>query len=104
MEIEIVTKEDLEAFRIILLKDILRLFTGSALAAKPWLTGKEVRKLLPISAGTLQTLRVTGKLKAIKIGGTYYYRFEDIDKMMKESRMPRPQTHDTLGAADAGEC
>jgi len=85
MGTEIVTKEDLEAFRILLIQDIERLFTRRlAPAVKPWLKGPEVRKLLSISAGTLQTLRVTGKLKSSKIGGTHYYRYEDIKKMMNE--------------------
>ncbi len=85
MGTEIVTKEDLEAFRILLIQDIERLFTSRlAPAVKPWLKGTEVRKLLSISAGTLQTLRVTGKLKSSKIGGTHYYRYEDIKKMMNE--------------------
>ncbi len=85
MGTEIVTKEDLEAFRILLMQDIARLFDSRlAPAVKPWLKGTEVRKLLSISSGTLQTLRVKGKLKSTKIGGTHYYQHEDIKKIMEE--------------------
>lgn len=85
MGTEVLTKDDLETFRILLLQDIERLFTSKSVpTAKPWLKGTEVRKLLTISAGTLQALRVTGKLRSSKIGGTHYYRYEDIEKMMDE--------------------
>jgi len=85
MGIEFVTKEDLEAFRILLLQDIECLFIGRSVpAAKPWLKGKEVRNLLAISACTFQALLVTGKLKSTKIGGIHFYRYEDIKKMMEE--------------------
>jgi hypothetical protein len=86
MGTEMVTKEDLEAFRILLLQDIERLLKSRSLSpTKPWLKGTEVRKLLSISAGTLQALRVTGKLNSTKIGGTHYYRYEDIEKMLEDS-------------------
>jgi len=52
---------------------------------KEWLKALEVRKLLKISAGTLLTLRATGRLAYSKIGGTYYYRYADIQKMLASS-------------------
>ena len=50
---------------------------------RAWLKSYEVRKLLGISAGTLQNLRVNGTLPYTKIGGLMYYRFEDIQKLME---------------------
>jgi hypothetical protein len=86
MAVEIVTKEDLEAFRINLLTDIrLLLANSSTNHSKPWLRGMEVRKLLHISDGTLQHLRISGKLPSSKVGGMHYYRYEDIEKMMDGS-------------------
>ena len=83
MALEIVTKEDLETFRISMLEDIKGLLANpSPTPNKPWLRGNEVKKLLSISEGSLQQLRVTGKLKGSKVGGIYYYRYTDIDKMM----------------------
>ena len=83
MALEIVTKEDLETFRISLLGDIKDLLANSSPTLnKPWLRGNEVKKLLGISEGSLQQLRVSGKLKGSKVGGIYYYRYTDIDKMM----------------------
>jgi hypothetical protein len=86
MGTEVLTKDDLEAFRILLIHDIERLLTCRPVQPpKPWLKGTEVRKLSSISAGTLQTLRINGKLKSAKIGGTHYYRYEDIETIMKKT-------------------
>jgi hypothetical protein len=49
---------------------------------RAWLKGKEVRKLLEISAGSPQNLRISGQLRSSKIGGIHFYKYEDIKKMM----------------------
>jgi len=82
MSVEVITKEDLQAFRQDLLNDIKSLLGKNIQQGKEWLKAAEVRKLLKISAGTLLTLRATGKLHYSKIGGTYYYRYEDIQRML----------------------
>lgn len=53
---------------------------------KPFLTGREVKKLLNISEGKLQSLRVSGELKASKVQGTYLYTFADIEDMINRNR------------------
>jgi hypothetical protein len=86
MNMEHVTRADLENLRVQLLADISTLLSEtSILVNKPWLRGKEVKRLLGISEGSLQHLRVTGQLKASRIGGIYYYRYADIDRMMTEA-------------------
>lgn len=83
MAIEVVTKDDLQQFRLQLLNDIRQLIGPSeAKLVKPWLKNTEVRKLLGISANTLQRLRIAGKLRSSKVGGTHYYRYEDIEKLL----------------------
>lgn len=83
MGIEVVTKEDLQEFRMQLLNDIRQLLTpAEAKLVKPWLKNGEVRKLLGISANTLQRLRVSGKLRSTKVGGVHYYRYVDIEKLL----------------------
>ncbi len=84
MAAEIITKEDLELFRLELLNDIRQLLAPSASKQREWLKGNEVRKLLGISAGTLQNLRITGKLHSSKVGGIHYYRRVDIDKLLND--------------------
>jgi hypothetical protein len=86
MSAEIITKDDLDEFRKALLRDIALLLATKAEVRKEWLKAAEVRKLLKISPGTLLTLRATGKLGYSKIGGTYYYRYEDIQNMLAKAR------------------
>jgi len=50
--------------------------------AKPWLKNLEVKKMLNISSNTIRRLRISGKLRYTRIGGIYYYRYEDIEKLM----------------------
>jgi hypothetical protein len=82
MSVEIITKEDLRAFRIDLLNDIRALLNKNQPERKEWMKAGEVKKLLKISSGTLLTLRAKGKLQFSKIGGTYYYRDEDVQRML----------------------
>jgi len=84
MNVELITKDDLERFKNELLEEIRRLaiYSQKADEAKAWLKSFEVRKLLGISAGTLQNLRVNGTLPYTKIGGLMYYKYEEILKLM----------------------
>jgi len=84
MAIEIVTKEDLQSFRIELLQD-LKIVLSTSVPQKPkqWLKSPEVRRLLKISPGTLQNLRINGTLRFTKIGGLIYYSYEDIELLLE---------------------
>jgi len=55
--LELITKEDLKTFRTDLLNDIKILLKPTMGESKKWLKSYEVRKVLGISPGTLQTLR-----------------------------------------------
>jgi len=80
---QLVTLDDLEAFRVKLKMDIKIMLEGNAIKpAKRWLKSVEVRKLLNISLGTLQTLRNNGKLPYSKIGGLIYYDAHEIDRVL----------------------
>ena len=83
MAIAIITKEDLQQFKIELLESIENLLQGKKTQEKLWLRTSEVKKLLGISSGTLQNLRVNGTLSYSKIGGMLYYNYEDIQKLLK---------------------
>ncbi len=83
MGIEVVTKEDLQQFRMQLLNDIRQLMKPpEGILIKPWLKNAEVKQLLNISSNTIQRLRIGGKLRSSKIGGIHYYKFEDIKKLL----------------------
>ncbi len=82
MNVELVTKEDLQDFRLQLINDLKALLVFRQNTKKEWLRSSEVRKILKISPGTLQNLRVTGKLKPAKIGGKLFYRDTDIENLL----------------------
>ena len=81
MNIEIITKDDLRRIEN-LLGEIKGLIKPGQAQSKQWLKSYEVRKLLNISPGTLQNLRVNGTLRYTKIGGLLYYKLEDIEKLL----------------------
>lgn len=49
-----------------------------------WMKSKSVRKLLDISAGSVQNLRITQKVRFKKVLGSYYYNKEDLLKLFKD--------------------
>lgn len=83
MAAEIITKEDLNEFRKILLNDIKELLGKSPNEPAKWLKSYQVKNLLKISPGTLQNLRVNGTLRFSKIGGILYYKYEDIVRVLE---------------------
>ena len=86
MSISIITKEDLQQFKTELLEGIEQLIKPKTTEQKLWLRTSEVKSLLNISSGTLQNLRVNGTLSCSKIGGTLYYNYNDIQKLLMEQK------------------
>jgi len=82
MAIEIITKEDLEAFRQTLLNDLKVLLATNKTERKEWLRCADVRKILKVSTGTVQNLRISGRLKSQKVGGIHFYKLTDIENMI----------------------
>lgn len=86
---DILTKDDLRQFRMLLINDIRKLMeegkTGEKEDIHPeWLKSRVVRKLLDMSPGSLQNLRVTGKVRFRKVLGSYYYNKEDLKSLFGE--------------------
>lgn len=76
-----ITKRDLLNFVNLLLEEI----QGAKVESEPipqWLKSSEVRKLLKISSGTLQNLRINGTLSYNRIGGIIYYNYGEIQKIL----------------------
>ncbi len=82
MNVELVTKEDLQQFRMQLINDLKILLLIKQNTKNEWLRSCEVRKRLKVSPGTLQNMRVTGKLNPTKIGGILFYRDTDIENLL----------------------
>ena len=84
MPSKIITTGDLREFKIELLTEFKKMLKEqNGQPAKKWLKSYEVKKLLGISPGTLQNLRVNGTLPFTKIGGQMFYDYEDIRKMLE---------------------
>lgn len=86
---EIVTKEDLRQFGILLLDSVRTIIQENnreknELVHPEWMKSKSVRKLLDISAGSVQNLRITHKVRFKKVLGSYYYNKEDLLKLFKD--------------------
>lgn len=88
MPTEIVTTDDLREFKIELLTELKKLLKEHhGQPSKKWLKSYEVKKLLGISPGTLQNMRINGTLPYTKIGGVMFYDYEDIRKMLEENQV-----------------
>lgn len=88
MPAEIVTTDDLRQFKVELLREFKRMLKEHhGEPSKKWLKSHEVKKLLGVSSGKLQHMRVSGSLPFTKIGGMIFYDYEDIRKMLEENQM-----------------
>jgi hypothetical protein len=84
---QIVTIGDLKDFKEDLLQQLSRIVAENMTPAKKWLKSAEVRKLLNISPGTLQSMRNRGELSYTKVGGIIFYEAEDIQKMISKNKV-----------------
>jgi len=88
MAANIITTEDLMEFKSDLLDNIKEIVsTQSGMKIKKWMKSKEVRDLLSVSSGTLQTLRINGTLPYSEIGGVIYYDYSEIVKVFEEHKI-----------------
>ena len=85
MSVEIITKQDLEVFKQELISALQDLLQVHPTEQKKWLKTNEVRKILKLSPGTLQNLRINGTLPYTKIGGVYFYPHDEIMKLLREN-------------------
>lgn len=92
MAIDILTKEDLNKFKVELFEELRSILKsrGNASNQKEWLKSYEVRKILGISPGTLQNMRVNGTIAFTQIGGLMFYKYEDIIRLMEENKFKHP--------------
>lgn len=84
--IQLLTQADLEDFKKDLLQEIKALIHPERGQSKQWLKSVEVRKLLNISSGTLQNLRINGMLSYTKVGGILYYKYADLLKLLNNNQ------------------
>lgn len=82
MPLELLTVKDLENFKAELLQEIKNLILAKATIEKKLLKTKEVCQILRVEPGTLQNLRKNKTIAFKKIGGTIYYRHEDVRRLL----------------------
>ena len=96
MAVNIITAEDFEIFKIEFLtefermlgelKDLVDENRKTKVAGKQWLKSHQVQRMLGISPGTLQNLRINGTIPFSKVGGVLFYAYEDILLVMKKHK------------------
>lgn len=85
---QLLTAGDLFDFKLQLLFEIKTLLKEqNGQNAKKWLKSRDVRKLLGISPGTLQNLRVKKILPFTRIGGIIYHDAADIQAMLESKKL-----------------
>lgn len=90
---QIVTTADLHDFKEDLLQRLSKIIADNysmAAKSKKWMKSYEVREMLGISPGTLQSLRVKGLLPFTRVGGIIFYEMQDIQKMIKNNKVALP--------------
>lgn len=84
-EILIIKKDDLDAFKSELVNELmnqLKPLINGAKTPPAYLKSKDVKKILGCSDSTLQHYRNTGKLEFKKVGGSFFYTNDSLEKMM----------------------
>ena len=79
---EMITKKDLEAFK----QELFALLSNTNKAEVNWLKNADVRGMLGLANGTLQTLRVNESLPYSKIGGKYFHKRSDVEAMLERAQ------------------
>lgn len=82
---DLITRDDLQKFKEELFAELKRpsYKLNKKEEQKEWIKTFDVRKLLDISQNTLVSLRRNGTIRFSKIGGTFYYKHDDILKLLE---------------------
>lgn len=85
---QLITVDDLFQFKKELLEElIVALKLQSTVPRKKWMKSHEVRLMLKISPGKLQTLKSSGAIPYSNLGGLHLYDYEEIDKIIKQGQI-----------------
>lgn len=90
MQLEFVTKQDLNSLRKLILEDIKKILEVEDKPKERWIKSKAARDLLQCSAGTLNTLK--NKLIHAKINGTLYWNQDSIIELLEQSSSSKTNT------------
>lgn len=84
---QIITTDDLYEFKLQLFEELEKLLTkNNHKPAQQYLKSAEVMKMLKVSPGTLQNLRINGTIPYTKIGGIILYEYKEIIRVLRENQ------------------
>ncbi|MGE0568797.1 MAG: helix-turn-helix domain-containing protein [Bacteroidia bacterium] len=90
MSVEIATKEDLQNFKAEILEQLQKLIANPKPSQEDnpqkWLKSHQVQRMLGISPGTLQNLRINGTIPYTKMGGVILYSLDEINLVLKHNK------------------
>jgi hypothetical protein len=87
MTVEFITKADLQSLKNEIIQELKALHSPSANSLKAFLKSSDVRNLLACSHGTLQNLRIKGILTPSKIGGSWYYKTDQVFSLLQNGEL-----------------
>jgi hypothetical protein len=97
MAATIITMEDLKVFKSELLNELIELISQQTpkeiKVEQPevkWLKSHQVQRMLGISPGTLQNLRINSTIPYTKVGGVIFYSLDDINNIMQKNKRNSP--------------
>lgn len=79
-ELDMLLTEKLEKY----FQKIIDALQGANFSQRKWLKASELKKLLPLSDYRIAEMRNRGLIDFQKIGGTYYYTVDSINKLLNE--------------------
>jgi len=84
-----ITKDDLRQFGLLLVEQFKQIIENNKNKEEcdiypEWLKSRVVRKLMDMSAASLQNLRITGKIRFKKVLGSYYYNKSDLRNLFND--------------------
>ena len=93
MNLQVLTKEDLDLFKTELFTELKSFFSDATKTNfkkddgnNKWLKSHQVQRMLAISPGTLQNLRINRTIPFTKIGGVIFYSVEDINNLLHRNK------------------
>ena len=86
MNVDIATRQDLEALKNELLQEVKKMLDNQP-KIKKWLKSHEVKGILGCSDSTLQNLRMNGTLEFGRVGGTIYFPYDAVLRLLDDSKV-----------------
>lgn len=91
MPAEILTTDDLREFKLEIISEIKKILSdhhANKSVGKRFLKSTDLQELLDLSPASLQNLRNARVLPYTKIGGTFFYDWEDVIQLMHKFKKP----------------